>query len=382
MATGRVGAGASGVDGRVTVLDSEAIEDLALGATILGTGGGGDPYLGKLMAVQAVGERGPVRLLGIDELPEDGLVLPVAMMGAPTVLVEKVPSGKEIETVVRTVERRMGRSAVALMSAEAGGLNSTIPVVAAAQLSLPLVDADGMGRAFPEIPMCSMSLMGISATPMAVADDKGNLVLLETVDNAWTERLSRTATVEMGGSSIIALYPMTVEEARSSVIPGTMSRAIEIGRALRHSRREGGDAFSALLEITRGLKLFQGKVIDVLRRTTGGFARGVATIDGLGGDAGSVLRIEFQNEHLVALRDGVPAATVPDLITVLDSDSCAPITTEGIRYGQRVTVIAIPCAPVWRSEAALRVVGPRAFGYDFDYRPVEEVEPDGASHRD
>lgn len=382
MVTGRVRGGAGGPDSPRTLLDPDAIEDLALGATILGTGGGGDPYLGKLMALQAVAERGPVRVLRVEDLPDDGLVLPVAMMGAPTVLVEKVPSGKEIETVVRTVERRLGRPAVALMSAEAGGLNSTIPVVAAAQLSLPLLDADGMGRAFPEIPMCSMSLAGVSATPMAVADDKGNLVLLETVDNVWTERLSRTATVEMGGSSIIALYPMSAEEARHSVIPGTMSRAIEIGRALRRSRQEGRDAFSALLDVTRGRRVFQGKVIDVLRRTTGGFARGVATIDGLGGDAGSVLRVEFQNEHLVALRDGVPVATVPDLITVLDSDSCAPITTEGIRYGQRVTVVAIPCAPVWRSEAGLRVVGPRAFGYDFDYRPVEEVEADGAPHRD
>lgn len=363
------------------MINREAVEDLALGATVLGTGGGGDPYLGKLMALQAIEERGPVRMIGLQDLPNEGLVLPVAMMGAPTVLVEKVPSGKEIEAVVRTVERRLGRPAVAVMSAEAGGVNSTIPVAAAAELSLPLLDADGMGRAFPEIPMSTMNLAGISATPMAVADDKGNMALLETVDNAWTERLSRTATVEMGGSSIIALYPMSVAEASRGVIPGTISRAIAIGCALRRSRHEGRDALSALLQITGGRQLFHGKVVDVLRRTTGGFARGVATVDGLGGDAGSVLRIEFQNEHLVALRDGVPLASVPDLITVLDTESHTPVTTEGIQYGQRVTVVAIPCPTVWRSEAALALVGPRAFGYDFDYQPIEEAEPRALPHR-
>ena len=201
------------------------LEDLAVGATVLGAGGGGDPYLGKLMARQAIDMHGPVKLVSVEGLTGDGLVLPVAMMGAPTVLVEKIPNGAELKRVVRAVESRLGEKAVALMSAEAGGINSTIPIVAAAELGLPLLDADGMGRAFPEIPMCSMSVRGISATPMALADEKGNLGLIETVDNTWTERLSRTATVEMGGSSIIALYPMTVEQAVSSVIPGTMSRA-------------------------------------------------------------------------------------------------------------------------------------------------------------
>ena len=39
------------------------IEDIALGASLLGAGGGGDPYIGKLVAMGAVKERGPVTLL-------------------------------------------------------------------------------------------------------------------------------------------------------------------------------------------------------------------------------------------------------------------------------------------------------------------------------
>ena len=64
-------------------------------------------------------------------------------------------------------------------------------------------------------------------------------------------------------------------------------------------------------------------------------------------------------------------ASVPDLIAVLDSEDAKPITTEEIRYGFRVTVIGLPCDPRWRTEAGLQLVGPRYFGYEFDYVPVE-----------
>jgi DUF917 family protein len=355
-------------------IDQGILEDLAVGATVLGAGGGGDPYLGKLMARQAIELYGPVELVAAEEIAGDGLMLPVAMMGAPTVLVEKIPNGAELKRVVNAVENRLGEKVAALMSVEAGGINSTIPIVAAAELGLPLLDADGMGRAFPEIPMCSMSVRGISATPMALADEKGNLGLIETVDNTWTERLSRTATVEMGGSSIIALYPMTVEQATSSVIPGTMSRAVEIGESVRTARERGLDALDALLETTRGRLLFRGKVVDVLRRTVEGFARGTAKVEGLQEYSGSSLELEFQNEHLVAVRDGEPLVTVPDLIAVLDADNRTPITTEGISYGARIEVIGLPCAPIWRTPEALEIVGPDYFGYPFSYSPLEEVE--------
>ncbi|PZN01885.1 MAG: DUF917 domain-containing protein [Bacillota bacterium] len=365
----------------ITVIDATALEDLALGATMLGTGGGGDPYIGKLMAQEAIQRYGAVRLVDLADLPRTGLVLPVAMMGAPTVLVEKIPNGRELERVVRAVESHLGKPVVALMSAEAGGINSTIPVVAAAELRLPLLDADGMGRAFPEIPMCSMNLAGVSATPMAVVDEKGNLVLLETIDNQWTERLSRTATVAMGGSSIIALYPMTTDEVHRAVIPGTLRRAIAIGRAIRGALARG-NPIDALLRVTGGTILFRGKVVDVVRRTEGGFVRGTATLEGLERDRGSVLRLEFQNENLVALKDGVPVAMVPDLITILDSETYTPITTEGIAYGQRVAVLGMPCAPIWRSPRGLVVAGPRYFGYPFDYVPIEEAAPHALPARD
>ncbi|MDQ6748758.1 MAG: DUF917 family protein, partial [Candidatus Dormibacteraeota bacterium] len=129
------------------------LEDLARGAAVLGTGGGGNPYIGKLIAQQAIRRHGPVQLVSAGEVPDDALVVQSAMMGAPTVMVEKLPAGDEISRAFEALQSYLGRPVTHATCAEAGGLNSTIPFVTAAALGLPLVDADGMGRAFPEIQM-------------------------------------------------------------------------------------------------------------------------------------------------------------------------------------------------------------------------------------
>src|SRR5205809_199090 len=190
------------------VVESD-LEDLAVGAAVLGTGGGGDPYIGKLLAQQAIREHGPVALVDVAEVPDDALVVPSAMMGAPTVMVEKLPSGDEIIRAFKMLEEYIGRQITHTVSIEAGGLNSTTPFSVAAQMKIPLVDADGMGRAFPEIQMVMPTMFGISATPMALADEKGNTALITTIDNRWTERFARSITVDMGATAMIALYTMS-----------------------------------------------------------------------------------------------------------------------------------------------------------------------------
>jgi len=354
------------------LLTADDMEKLAIGATILGTGGGGDPYIGKLMAIQAIEEYGPVRLIDVEDVPDDELVIPTAMMGAPTVMLEKIPNGSELVKAFRAIEDFMGRKAAATISAEAGGLNSTVPVGAAAKLGLPLVDADGMGRAFPEIQMASFSVYGVPATPMVLTDEKGNLSLLQTISNLWTEKLARAATVAMGCSAMITLYPMTGAQVKACAVRGTLSYAIRLGEAVLEARARKEDPVARIVEETRGFRLFKGKIVDVLRRTTAGFARGTIKLEGIDDCKGRTMEIEFQNENLVAKEDGQVVASVPDLITLLEVETGTAITTEGLKYGYRATVIGMPCASVWRTPAGLKVVGPRYFGYDVDYAPIEE----------
>lgn len=370
-----------GGDTMKTLIYAQDIDHLAMGATVLGTGGGGDPYIGALMAKQAIEKNGPVELITIDELGDEDLVIPSAMMGAPTVMIEKMPSGDEPAQAFTQLEKFLGRKAAATVSIEAGGLNSTIPFVVAAELGIPILDGDGMGRAFPEIPMTTFHFGGIAATPMMVVDEKGNSVLLSTKDNAWTEALSRSATIVMGGSSMLALYPAEARRLRSHLVHGTISKAIQIGKLLA-KKEDSSVRLRNLLQFTGGVELFRGKITDVMRRTEGGFARGTVSLEGMGTDAGAVCRLEFQNENLIAIRDGLPVATVPDLITVLDQETIRPITTEELRYGQRVVTIGIPCADVWRQPECLKLVGPRYFGYDLDFTPLAVPADDQRSVTD
>ncbi|MBD8011434.1 DUF917 domain-containing protein [Microbacterium sp. Re1] len=341
-------------------ITAEHIDGLARGAAVLGTGGGGDPYIGALLARQALADT-DVTVVGLDEVPDDALVLFVAMMGAPTVMVEKLPSLDEVVEPVRALGVHLGRPVTHIACAEVGGVNSTIPIAAAAALGLPLIDADGMGRAFPELQMVLPTLHGVTASPLAFSDEKGNTGVLQTVDNSWTERIARVACVEMGCSVMISGFSMSGVQARESLVADSLSRCIEIGEAIARARDSKTDPVAAAVALLHGRELIDGKVVDVQRATTTGFARGRARIDGAGDTS---ITLQFQNEHLVAEQDGQVLVTTPDLIMVLDGESGEPVTTEALRYGQRVRVAAAPADERWHSAAALAMVGPGYFGYD------------------
>ncbi|HUZ35866.1 MAG TPA: DUF917 domain-containing protein [Streptosporangiaceae bacterium] len=352
------------------LLDPDSLRALARGCAVLGAGGGGDTYLSLLQALQATEDFGQVRLVDLDELPDEALVMPCGGIGAPTVSIEKIENGNEGERLREQLEYLTGRPVAALMAGEIGGGNGVLPVTWCARMGLPLADADGMGRAFPEVPQVTMQLAGISPSPAVMTDERGNLIVFRTISGDWMERLERAAAVEFGGAACSTEFSLTAAQARGATVRDSVSLAIRIGEAVIGAT---GSPVAALAAEIGAFRLVTGKISDVERRTTSGFVRGSVVVEGLGEDAGRLIRLELQNENLVALERGRVLASVPDLITVVDSETADAIATERIRYGQRVTVIAFPCDPVWRTERGIAVTGPRSFGYDFDYQPVEEL---------
>lgn len=358
----------------ITQIALDDMKEIALGGAFLGTGGGGDPYIGRLMAEQAIAEHGSVQVLDVDELDDDALVIPVAMMGAPTVMLEKLPRGDEAMNVLRALEALLQRKADAIFCIEAGGLNSTIPIAVAAAAKLPVIDGDGMGRAFPELQMVSMSMFDVKACPMAMADEKGNSMILNAVDNLSTEKFARVITVEMGGAGLIALYPMSGKQAKQATLRNSLSLIHNIGKIIRSEQAANRNPAARLAKDLNGYRLFEGRVTDVDRRTEGGFARGQATFEGLDHYAGETFILKFQNEFLMAENgDGNPRAMTPDLICLLDLETGEPITTEQMAYGFRVIIFGLPSDRKWRSDHGLQLVGPRYFGYDLDYQPIEKL---------
>ena len=290
-------------------------------------------------------------------------------MGAPTVMTEKLPQGDELINAFRALEQLLGRKIDAVLCGEAGGVNSTTPFVVAAMTGLPLVDGDGMGRAYPELQMVTFSMHGVSATPMVLCDDKGNSIVLNTIDNKWTERLARSATVEMGGSALLAFYSMSGAVAKKAVVRGTLTLCAQLGKTLREAKAAHIEPVDEIVKSLDAQVIFHGRVKDIDRRTVGGFARGTAQFEGVEEWKGHSFKLDFQNEFLMAERDGKILVTTPDLITLLEAESGAPVTADSLRYGLRLKALAFASNPQWTTPAGIALVGPRYFGYDVDYTP-------------
>lgn len=357
----------------LTHITEEDVESISIGAAVLGTGGGGDPHVGTLIARRLIREHGAVPVKAVHELSDDDFVVPVGMIGAPSVAIEKIMSEAELASVLDLLESVLGRKATAIMPIEIGGGNSLIPIACAAIMGLPIVDGDAMGRAFPEAQMVTFHLAGYGPGLTSMVDANGNAVITRPVDGAWSEQLARALTIPMGGSATMADYAYGGAVVRECAIPGTLSQARDIGALLLDPKRDGACKWESLMNDLGAYQLFEGKVSDIQRTFEGGFTRGSARLEGLGPDRGAGFELLFQNEMLLARRNGELAAVTPDLICVLDSATAAPITTETIKYGARVHVIGMPCNEKWRTPRGLETAGPGYFGYPVDFVPLEEL---------
>ena len=356
------------------VIDAD-LDAIEIGAAILGTGGGGNPYIGKLRCREELKKGRRIPVIPLAELPDDALVVSLGGIGAPVVGVEKIEEGEECLRALRALEKELGVKVDALISAEIGGANSMEPMLTAAQAGLPVVDGDGMGRAFPEMQMCTWSIYGHREAPAAMADEKGNIVIIRnTPDDVWLERIARSVVIAMGAAAGLATQPMRGDFVKRAAVPNTITQALNLGRAVLQAHRTNSDPVQTVIDQERGKLLITGKIVDLQRHLKGGFAVGHIMLEGFGNFLGDNGRIDLQNEFLVFWRNQMVEVCTPDLIVVLDSDTGLPITTEMLRYGQRVAVLGLPAHPLMRSPEALKVVGPTAFGYsEITFNPMEDT---------
>jgi DUF917 family protein len=308
-------------------------------------------------------------------------VVAIGEVGAPSISLEQLPTGTECLDVIDRFEAFTGRTVTHLVSFEVGGANSVIPLIAAAARGIPLIDGDGMARALPEAQMMTFAIEGVRPSPAVAVDYSGGCVFFDVKDAVLYERQIRNLAMAMGGMVFTAEHPMNSEQARRAIIPGTISFALRLGRTLREHAGNAALAEAPLRALFdesdygEFRHLYTGKVVDINRRTVGGFDVGEAVLESTA-DTRPPMRLSIKNEFLLAEVGERVVASVPDLITLVDHETSAPINAERLHYGQRVTVFGIGCPPHYRSEAALKVVAPRAFGFDCDYRPIEEIAPD------
>ncbi len=355
-------------------IDANSLESIAIGAGILGTGGGGNPYLGKLQVRRQLDSNADIVVVSLAEVPDSAVVTTVGAMGAPVVSVERISRGDEALVAMRALEQHIGTPITHLIPGEIGGSNAMLPMVISAMTGLPLIDGDGMGRAFPELQMDTFMIYGVPAAPAAIADVHHSAVVWSSIRDAESlERQARALTIQMGGSAGLAFPVLGGAQVKELAIPETISFARAIGDAVRKARSDHENPVEAIQSICDARLLFSGKIVDVERRMAAGFSRGNLTLEVLAEQRSRRITIEFQNENLIVMEDQV-LASVPDLICIVDQDTAEPVTTELLRYGLRVSVLLMPAPDLLKTAAALKVVGPEAFGYDqITYRPMEGV---------
>jgi uncharacterized protein len=362
-----------------SIATEQDIRDMARGAVFLGAGGGGDPYVGELYLNSQIAAGGTVVLKKASELPDDAFIISVAGVGAPTVLVEHLVSARTLSSLLKTAESHYGRKVDALISVEIGGANSMFPLALGAHAHLPVVDADGMGRAFPHLDMTTFGVYGCSACPSVLMDDSGNTACIRATSNRVAEDMVRAVCASLGSLIFGSFYPMSGKQVKAFAVHDTISQTLEIGRRIREARESRDDPVRHLLEFLDrpaegrvARELFEGRVVDVRRETRDGWHWGEALI-GSGRHSIPEFSIQIQNEYLVARDDGRTVTLVPDLIAVLDAESAEPLTAEMLSYGQRVRVVGYSAAPIMRRPEGLAVFGPRLFGIDEDFRTLEEL---------
>ena len=354
-------------------LNQTEISDLIVGAAILGCGGGG-PLADGLADLRRVHDAGlAVVLAAPDEIqPQELVACPYAVGSMTTTdhgAEDRDITDHPAARVVRALAEHVGRPPGGLICGELGATSIADACVPAAVLGVPVIDADPAGRAVPEIVHSQFALHGLPIAPMALASEDGEATVIEAVlDDAEAEVLVRTSSAESGAAVWVADHALSWGDLRDASIHGTLTLAQRVGAARREAAQLGNDPVEALAAAGDGRIAFRGAVTSLEWREVEGFTVGEMELTST--DHDERYRVWFKNENLITWRDDEPDITCPDLIAVVDVTTGMPRTNPLPSAGSSVAVVGFPCAPPWRTEEGIALLGPRHFGFDVDFRPL------------
>ncbi|HHT70019.1 MAG TPA: DUF917 domain-containing protein [Firmicutes bacterium] len=367
-------------------LKHEDLDAFFCGLGILGTGGGGELEWGRVIIENDMAKGRKYQIVDPEDVADDAFVCSGGIMGSVKTLLdmsyeEIVASWEDsfvLVEVFREMERTMGRKLDYVVPFETGGLNTPVIMSLAARLGIPVINGDGVGRAAPETQMSSFIGHGVSLYPMPLVDAHGNTVVVKRAQKTtYADEIGRVVVTKGGGFGGNAHYPMSGKELKTSVVPGCMTKALEVGKAVLVARKAGQDPVKTVAEAVNGKIMFKGEIAEVTGEDKGGFYLTDVKLEGKGDFAKQKADVVVKNEYMAAWVNGQVKAIFPDPIYFVDLQG-EGIMTVDLKEGLDVVVIGSPCHPRLR-EALATKEGKESFsGVRFgfpklDYVPVEEL---------
>jgi DUF917 family protein len=294
----------------------------------------------------------------------------LCVIGSGAALADLPPSGDEFVQAVRQLEHVTRGRFDAVYPLAAATVSALVPLAAASQLGVPLLDADGMGRTFALIHHTAMQLAGLSPTPLVVRGPTGETVTIEVGIPARADALLRANVDTLGGWAALASYPCTADDLRRVAVAGTVSRLVNVGRLLLEP--VAAEVLVARLAALTGCqRIGRGRIVELehLSRpsdVTIPAHPSSVVIDEIGGQ-GRLFRLELRSEIVAVFADGALAAAAPDLVCLVDILRGELSTLDSLEPGDVVDVLVMPADVVWYSAEGLAMVGPASHGIPLDH---------------
>lgn len=368
----------------------EDCDDFILGCLFLGTGGGGDPEWGRRMLKEALEDEITPEWVDASHIPDD--VWTVTPYGMGSIAPVSQDTRREIDRLglvskfgdeamaeaIKELGRYLAKPIGCLVPVEIGAGNTAAPLVTGARLGIPVVDGDYAGRAVPEEMQATTYLYGKNSWPVASVDKWGNVAIVKYAVSCYMfERIGKMLAVAAYGTTIMAATPLPAAEMKEVLVRGTLTKCLDIGRAMREGPMKGHDPIDAALEVTGGWRLFAGVVTGKEWEDRDGYMYGTTHVKGTGDYQGQTLDVWFKNENHVSWLNGEPWICSPDLVSLVHKDSGEGTTNTHIKEGDDVVAVGIKGLEAFRTEFGLNeAAGPRYFGFDIDYRPIEDLMAD------
>lgn len=367
-------------------INREDLEPLLEGLAIFGTGGGGSPNWGREIILNDFKRGREYTIIDPDEIEDDAVVVSGGIMGSVKTLdnmnfdelLEYWEDNFELEVAFREMEKEISKKIDYFVPFEMGGLNTPVILSLGARVGITVIDGDALGRAAPETQMTSFIGHGISLTPMPLIDLDGNVVIVrKAINPVYPDQIGRFIITRGGGLGANNHYPMSGRQLKNSVIPNTISRAIEIGRYVINARNNGEDPVQVFRKIVSGINIFNGKVKEISEEEAEGFYFTKIKLSGLEKDNNSSCELIIKNETMACWKNGELQIVFPDLLCMLDPKTGRGIMSIELKKNLELKLVAIPCHERLR-EALKHADGKIAFsskryGQNIKYVPLEEL---------